>query len=151
MAGTRSGAHLRVRAAGTLLLAVIGLGACEGDNLFKNNPPVADGPPVIKSLLVPESVVFEGDVIPVQVEAVARRGLAEVEIQYRGALNTDQRFGYELGTDSVVINTFVEVFQRQDSLLVVTAFARDISGRISASLSDTVRVDQTPLQAREAQ
>jgi hypothetical protein len=34
---------------------------------------------------------------------------------------------------------------------VVTAFARDISGRISASLSDTVRVEQPQLQAREAQ
>lgn len=150
MAGTRSGAHLRVRAAGTLLLAVIALGACEGDNLFKNNPPVADGPPVIKSLLVPESV-SEGEVIPVRVEAVARRGLAEVEVQYRGAFDTDQKFGYELGTDSVVVNTSVQVFNRQDSLLVVTAFARDISGRTSASRSDTVRVEQTPLQAREAQ
>lgn len=133
-----SGARRWVRAAAAAALA-LGLGACGGDNLFKNNPPVTEGPPIVKQLLVP-ATAFEGDAIPVQVEAVARRGLTEIQLRYRGALNTDQNIGFELGTDSVVTTTTVTVLERLDSVLVVTATALDRAGRLSSPRVDTVIV-----------
>ena len=141
-----SGAHRKVRAAAAGLALMLGLGACGGDNLFRNSPPVTEGPPVVKELLVPEAV-FEADVIPVRVEAVARRGLDSVVVLYRGALNTDQKFGFAIGTDSAVINTSVEVFQRLDSLLIISATATDAAGRTSNTLTDTVLVRQVSASA----
>ena len=138
MARERSGAHGYVRAAAALAL-LFGLGACEGDNLFKNADPVTEGPPVVTQLLVPDQA-FASDEVPVRITAVARRGLSEILVRYRGALDTDQNFGFQLGTDSATIDTDVVVFQPQDSLLVVEALARDRAGRTSVSVFDTVRI-----------
>jgi hypothetical protein len=136
MPGERRGAHI-VRAAGAALVLVLGLGACEGDNLFRGTPPVTDGPPQVTQLLVP-ATARTAEEIPVLVRANARRGLDEVIVRYRGALDTDQNFGFQFGTDSATVNTSVEIFTRVDSLLIVQAVAYDLAGRSSAPVTDTV-------------
>jgi hypothetical protein len=146
MARERSGAHGFVRAAAALAL-MFGLGACEGENLFKNTDPVTEGPPRITQLLVPEQA-FAAEDIPVRVSAVARRGLTEIVVRYRGALNTDQNFGFALGTDSATVDTDVIVLQPLDSLLYIEALARDLAGRTSPSVFDTVRITQAQLGVR---
>ena len=134
-----SGQYRAVRA-GLAVLAAVGIGACEGANLFKGEDPVSATPPEILQIIAPSSMTAPGTV-NVEVRAVAERGMDEVLIQYTGALADDQPYGFDGETGVVTVESSLDIETAADSLLILRVTATDIGGRTSAAVFDTIRVN----------
>jgi hypothetical protein len=124
--------------AGAALLAVAG---CEGDNLFEGRPVGGGTPPQIISVAVPQEV-RAGSRVDVRVRALARRGLARVDVRFRGAAVADQPFPITTAsTDTVVVDTYIDVpLAAGNSQLRIEAYATDLSGSVSEIVGGTVTV-----------
>src|SRR5688500_16259465 len=78
----------RTRIGLTVLAAsVIGLAACEGDNLFGDSTTTQP-----RASVSGPATVEPGDTFQVRVDAFAPRGVARVDISLRGAVNRDTSF-----------------------------------------------------------
>lgn len=130
----------RVMRAGLAVLAAVGIGACEGANLFKGEDPVSATPPEILQIIAPASMNVPGTV-NVEIRAVAERGMDEVLVQYSGALTDDQPYGFDGETGVVTVNSSLTIDNAADSLLILRVTATDIGNRTSAAVFDTIRVN----------
>lgn len=133
--------HRRAMRAGVAVLAlVLGIGACEGSNLFEGEDPVSATPPEILQVTAPFSVTVP-TTVQVEIRAIAERGLDEVLVQYSGALTDDQPFGFDGQTSVVTINSTLDIDTALDSLLILRVTATDVGGRSSDAVLDTIRVN----------
>jgi hypothetical protein len=131
---------LRIVAASCML--VLGLAACEGDNLFQNGGTQAiGGPPVIASVTAPETV-REGDRVDVRVKAIGRRGITKIDVRFRGAANEDQSIPVSpTSSDTVTVDVTLQLAAAaSDSVLRIEVTATDQFGGVSEIASRTVRV-----------
>jgi hypothetical protein len=136
--------------AATLLAAVVGLGACEGDNLFSGGPSGGvnnpQGPPRVISIEAP-AIVPEGGRLDIRVKAIAPAGMTAMTVRFRRAVDADQTPTITVGrTDTVTVDVSLAIPSTvSDSVLIVSATATDAQGRVSDVLTDTVRVESRTL------
>lgn len=140
MTNTRSASPRTRLHLGAAALAVAALGACEGDNAFA---PREVGPPQIIALSAPAEV-RAGQIIDVRVHAIGETRLSTVTVRFRRAFETEIERPVSPPSASAVVDVSTTVPKEiADTLLIVTAVARDALGNVSAPVSDTVRVIDT--------
>ncbi|MEO5509101.1 MAG: hypothetical protein ABIV28_04620 [Longimicrobiales bacterium] len=123
---------------GALLL---GLAACEGDNLFNGGSRGIGGPPVVTSVVAP-TTAREGDKVDVRVKAIGRRGIVKIDVRFRGAVNVDKSIVVEPSSpDTVTVDVSVDLpAAANDSTLRIEATATDQFGGVSEIVARTVRI-----------
>jgi hypothetical protein len=122
--------------AGALLTGIVLLVACDGSNLFDNEQNPFITPRL--TLSVPDGA-FAGDTIGIAVSATAANDISSIDISVRGAVSRDTTLTV---TGRSVSATFKVALPEilTDTLLFVTAVARDINGNVSRTRTDTVSV-----------
>jgi hypothetical protein len=130
-------------ASGALFAALLGVVGCDGDNLFKTGGAVVA--PEVDAIAVPPAATA-GETIEVTVSASGQRNIASIAVSFRGAAQDDITITIDPTrtpvTESIQYTIPVPV---QDSLLVVSAIARDIADRASDPVSATVRITDVTL------
>jgi hypothetical protein len=110
--------------------------ACDGSNLFDNEQNPFITPRL--TLSVPDGA-FAGDTIGIAVSATAANDISSIDISVRGAVSRDTTL--TVSGRSVSANFKVALPEiLTDTLLFVTAVARDVSGNVSRTRTDTVSV-----------
>jgi hypothetical protein len=135
----------RLRMMPALLLAAgVALSGCDGDNMFGGaSGRLADGPPRITSITVPDEVA-EGQQLDIRIKALAPRGMSRMTVRYRRAVVDEREFDGSLRTDTVTFDLSLQVpAQALDTVLVIDAFVADQSGRVSDIVTRNVRVRVT--------
>ncbi|MBI4537906.1 MAG: hypothetical protein HY704_00170 [Gemmatimonadetes bacterium] len=135
---TRLGMRLGLGAA----LAALSLSACEGENAFA---PRVVTPPKIIALSAPAEVLA-GQKIDVRVYAVGEVRIQTVILRFRRAFESEIEQAVTPSSQTAVVDIATTVPKAiADTLLIVSAVAKDALGNLSAAVSDTVRViDTTP-------
>lgn len=127
----------RRASAGAGLLALVALGACEGDNLFSGDS-LTEQPRV--SVSGPD-FIEAGDSFQVRVDGVARRGIARVDVALRGAMSRDTSItitGGATATSTSQVLKFGAPNFLADTVVVISARVTDVAGRSGAVRADTV-------------
>jgi hypothetical protein len=122
---------------GALICATALLTACEGENLFDNSENPFITPHV--QVLAPD-VVEAGDSIVVNVSASAALNVQRMVLSMRGAVSKDTVIttGGQVSA-SANVKAIVPYIVSSD-MIIVTAQAADIAGRLSSVLTDTIFV-----------
>lgn len=122
--------------AGALLMGIAMLVACDGSNLFDNetNPFVTPR----LTLSVPDGA-FAGDTIGIAVSATAANNITSIDISVRGAVTRDTTLTVSGRAVSATFKVGVPQILT-DTLLFVSAVAKDINGNVSRARTDTVSV-----------
>ncbi|HSJ10222.1 MAG TPA: hypothetical protein VK928_09920, partial [Longimicrobiales bacterium] len=99
------------------------------------------GGPIVTAIQVPAQVL-EGSRVDIRLRAVAQRGLSSVELRYRGAVNTEEKFDISpVRSDTVVIDAILQLpAEVTDSILTIEAIGRDQAGGVSEVTRVTVRI-----------
>lgn len=126
--------------------ALLGLGACDGDNLFDDGARGGEGPPVIESVLVPLDVQ-PGSTLDVKVRARAPAGLQRVDVRFRGAVEADRSSPFDGSrTDTVTAELSVNVPATvEGTVITVEVTATDKLGRTGAPVTATVNIASSGL------
>ncbi|MBI4520434.1 MAG: hypothetical protein HY701_06330, partial [Gemmatimonadetes bacterium] len=131
---------LPVRLALGAAMATLGVWACEGENAFA---PRLVGPPQIIALTAPAEV-RAGQSIDVRVIAVGEARIDSVAVRFRRAFETSVGRVVSPPSQTATVDLSAQVpTQIADTLLIVTAVVRDVTGNLSATKADTVRVIDT--------
>jgi hypothetical protein len=132
-----------VRRLSALLLAgVVFAGACEGDNLYSGD--VSEYTPLVNSLSLPQ-VAFAGDDVTIRIDAAAARGISQIVLALRGAVQKDTVV--ELDEPLARVSQIVSIRIPQavtDTLILVQAAVIDQYGDVSATREGTVIVFGPP-------
>jgi hypothetical protein len=132
-----------VRRLSALLLAgVVFAGACEGDNLYSGD--VSEYTPLVNSLSLPQ-VAFAGDEVTIRIDAAAARGISQIVLALRGAVQKDTVV--ELDEPLARVSQIVSIRIPQavtDTLILVQAAVIDQYGDVSATREGTVIVFGPP-------
>jgi hypothetical protein len=132
-----------VRRLSALLLAgVVSAGACEGGNVWSGD--ASEYTPFVSSLELPQ-VAFAGDQVAIRVDARAPRGITQLVLAMRGAVERDTvlKFADPAASISEVVNITIPQAVT-DTLIFVQAAVIDRSGDYSAAREGTVVVFGPP-------
>ena len=120
---------------GLLALALLALGACEGDNLFSGDNTLAQP----RAAVVGPDFITAGDTFQIRVDGFAPRGIARLDVSLRGAINRDTTVTVTATGNSVSeVLKFAAPKFFSDTLLVVSARVVDKGGFTSSIKSDTI-------------
>ena len=131
-------------AAAAVVLA-LGIGACEGSNLFERGGAIdVGGNPVITSL-TSDGTATEGELVSVRVKALGRSGISAINVEFSGAVTEDRVIEIDPpDADTVSVTVSVTIPDPAPELqLRVSATAIDEAGRTSAVKSITVPILQS--------
>jgi hypothetical protein len=121
---------------------VVFAGACEGDNLYSGD--VSEYTPLVNSLSLPQ-VAFAGDEVTIRIDAAAARGISQVVLALRGAVQKDTVV--ELDEPLARVSQIVAITIPDavtDTLILVQAAVIDQYGEVSATREGTVIVFGPP-------
>jgi predicted RNA-binding protein with TRAM domain len=139
--GSGRPAILRVAAVACSVVALT-LAACAGDNLFEGNSGQSSGGiPTVTSVTAPAQSL-EGRTVDVRVKAIGRRGITEITVRFRGAVNEERTIDIDpASTDTVTQDLSVAIpLAPADSVLHIDVTAKDQFGSISGVASRTVAI-----------
>lgn len=119
------------RALALVALALTGLAACEGDNLFSGDGPSFQ--PRVLSIGLPDAA-FADDTVTIRIDAVAARQVSQIIVSTRGAVSRDTVIDVddELQQVSAVVKVGIPAVL-QDTLLIVEAQISDAAGARSVT------------------
>jgi hypothetical protein len=132
-----------VRRLSALLLAgVVSAGACEGGNVWSGD--ASEYTPFVSSLELPQ-VAFAGDQVAIRVDARAPRGITQLVLAMRGAVERDTvlKFADPAASISEVVNITIPQAVT-DTLIFVQASVVDEAGDRSGAREGTVVVFGPP-------
>ena len=121
--------------AGVALLALFGLVACEGDNLFTGENS-ASRPRV--DVIAP-AVILSGDSFQVRLDAQAPRGLSRIDLSLTGAMQRDTSYlvpGTSANASPVFRYRLPDLFV--GDMMIILARVVDKAGVSSPPVADTV-------------
>lgn len=138
-----SGKGRVVQRLSTLLLAgAVVAGACDGGNIWSGE--ASEYTPIVNSLAVPQ-VAFAGDQVAIRVDAQGPRGISQLVLALRGAVERDTvvKFTQPLASISEIVNITIPQAVT-DTLMFVQANVVDLAGDRSGVREGTVVVFGPP-------
>ena len=128
---------------GGVVLALIGLGACNGDTLYDAAMNQGNGPAVAFSRPTDGADVRVGRPVPIRIEASDSLGVSQIDLTWTGVASGVIHFEFVPPRTNVVVDTVIDLGTGTTGKLRLEAASKNGLGAVGRSGAVTVNVTRT--------